>query len=108
MTDVLPPFYKEIRERFPTIAERHEAFSGACHDAGPLDGRTRHLVKLGVAVGTRSRGAVQSQVRQLADAGVTRAEIEHVALLAATTAGFPVAVAALQWIDSIYRARAET
>ncbi|MFQ5747341.1 MAG: carboxymuconolactone decarboxylase family protein [Gemmatimonadota bacterium] len=105
MTGFLPPFYEKLCGRFPAVCDGHEAFAGACHEAGPLDPRTRHLVKLGIAVGARYRGAVQSQARQSLEAGAARDEIEHVALLAGTTVGFPSSVAALKWIDDMLEAR---
>jgi 4-carboxymuconolactone decarboxylase len=48
---------------------------------------------------------VRSHTRQALEAGATRDEIEHVALLAVTTTGFPNAVAALSWIDEVLKAR---
>jgi 4-carboxymuconolactone decarboxylase len=105
MNEYLPPLYLRIRRRFPDIVERHEAFAGTCHDAGPLDQRTRHLVKLGIAIGASRQGAVASHVRQALEAGATREEIEHAALLAAPTVGFPAAAAALSWIDEVLEAR---
>lgn len=105
MSDYLPPFFRELRARYPEVCEGHEAFAGACHAAGPLDGKSRHLVKLGIAIGARYRGAVQSQLRQSLEAGATREEVEQVALLAGTTVGFPSSVAALQWMDLVFEAR---
>lgn len=105
MGEFLPPVYQELSRRYPTVVDQHAAFAVACHDAGPLDRKTRHLLKLAVAIGARYRGAVQSHVRQALEAGATTAEIEHVALLAASTVGFPSAVAALSWIESVLEAR---
>ncbi len=106
MKEFLPPLYLRIRRRFPDIVEKHEAFAGACHDVGPLDQRIRHLVKLGIAIGASRQGAVASHVRQALEAGATREEIEHAALLAAPTVGFPAAAAALSWIEEVLEARA--
>ncbi len=106
MTEFLPPLYLRIRRRFPDFVEKHEAFAGACHELGPLDQRTRHLVKLGIAIGADRQGAVASHVRQALEAGATPAEIEHAALLAAPTVGFPAAAAALSWVEEVLAARA--
>lgn len=105
MTEYLPPFYQEVSRRFPAVRQQHEALAAACHEAGPLDPKVRHLVKLGIAIGARYQGAVQSHVRQALEAGATREEIEHVALLSTTTTGFPNAVAALSWIADVLGAR---
>lgn len=106
MAEFLPPFYQEVSRRYPQVRDRHEAFAAACHEAGPLDAKVRHLVKLGIAIGARYQGAVQSHVRQVLEAGATREEIEHVAILAASTTGFPNTVAALSWIRDVLEARA--
>jgi len=105
MTEFLPPHYLSIRRRFSDIVDKHSALADACYEAGPLDLKARHLVKLGVAIGVGSRGAVASHVRQALEAGASRAEIEHAALLAVPTAGFPAAAAALSWIDEVFEAR---
>jgi len=105
MNEYRPPLHLRIRRRFPDIVERHEAFASACHDMGPLDPRTRHLVKLGIAIGAGRQGAAASHVRQALEAGASREEIEHAALLAAPTVGFPAAAAALSWIEEVLEAR---
>lgn len=105
MNEFLPPFYRKIGRRFPSVIEQHDAFAGACHEAGPLDRKTRHLVKLGIAVGAGYQGGVASHVRQALEAGASREEIEHAALLAGPTVGFPAAVAALSWIEEVLEAR---
>jgi alkylhydroperoxidase/carboxymuconolactone decarboxylase family protein YurZ len=59
------------------------------------------LVKLALAVGTGSEGAVHSHVRRARDEGISDDEIRHVATLSVTTLGFPQAVAAFSWIEDI-------
>ncbi|MBL8755652.1 MAG: carboxymuconolactone decarboxylase family protein, partial [Planctomycetes bacterium] len=68
--------------------------------AGPLDARTRALVKLALAVGAWREGAVRSSAGRARTAGCADAEIRHVVLLATTMLGFPSTMAALQWIDA--------
>jgi hypothetical protein len=55
MAEFFPPFYREIAGRYPEVRDRHEAFAGACHEAGPLDRKHRHLERLGIAIGARFR-----------------------------------------------------
>lgn len=105
MSDFLPPFYRKVAKRYPHVVEGHDALAAAAHEAGPLDAKTRHLVKLGVTIGAGSIGGVQSHVRQALGEGASREELEHVALLAASSVGFPAAVAALSWIDEVLTAR---
>lgn len=105
MSEYLPEFFREVTRRYPQVHQRYEALAAACHKADPLDGKVRHLVKLGIAIGARYEGAVRSHVRQALDSGATREEIEHVALLALSTTGFPSTVAALSWMEEVFAAR---
>ena len=58
-------------------------------------------MKLGIAIGRSSEGAVRSNVRKALDVGVSTDEIRHAALLAITTTGLPAATAAMGWIDEV-------
>ena len=95
----LPRAFETFRRRFPSVHRAYEALGGAAHEAGPLDPKTRELVKLGIAIGLRAEGAVRSHAGRAHEAGATRQEIEHVVLLALTTAGLPAAVAAFTWLE---------
>ena len=106
MTDYLPDIYLSFRERFPEVAGAQDDLGAALDAAGPLDARTRRLVKLGIAVGAVADGAVRSNVRKALGEGASAEEIRHVAVLAVTTAGFPTAIAALGWVDEVLQAQA--
>ena len=97
----LPAAYTRFTQRFPRVAKLHEELGKAAAGAGPLDERTAHLVKLGMAMGARSEGAVHSHVRRALAAGATAAQIRHAAALAVPTLGFPAAAAAFTWIDDV-------
>lgn len=97
----LPKHFINFTKDFPDLAKAYEAFGGACHAAGPLDARTRALVKLGIAIGSRQEGAVHAQVRKALEAGAGADELRHAALLALPTIGFPAGMAALTWIDDL-------
>ncbi|RMB58347.1 carboxymuconolactone decarboxylase family protein [Tessaracoccus antarcticus] len=101
----LPEIYRSFRSRFADVVERHDAVAGAVEAAGPLDDHTLRLVKLGIAVGAQSEGAVRSNVRKALDVGVTREAIEQVILLGLTTRGFPATVAAWQWASEVWSNR---
>ncbi len=79
----------------------YASLGGSLADAGPLDAKARRLVKLALAIGTGSEGAVHSHVRRALDEGLTPAELRHIAILAISTLGLPRAVAALTWIEDI-------
>ncbi len=95
----LPYMYKKFTETHPDIYQAHENLAKSCHEAGPLDEKTRQLIKLVVAAAVRSEGAVHSHTRQALKAGASAEEICHAALLTTTTIGFPGMMAALSWID---------
>jgi alkylhydroperoxidase/carboxymuconolactone decarboxylase family protein YurZ len=97
----LPKHYVEFMEKYPRVADAYDRFGRACHLAGPLDTRTRALVKLGIAIGGRLEGGSHAQIRKALDAGVTPDEIRHVALLALPTIGFPASMAALSWVEDL-------
>ncbi len=100
----LPEVYKGFRREHPEIARRFDELAEQCHQAGPLDDRTRRLVKLGIAIGASSEGAVRSHTRRALEAGVTPEEVEHVLLLALTTAGWPSMIAAYKWAHEVVEA----
>jgi alkylhydroperoxidase/carboxymuconolactone decarboxylase family protein YurZ len=100
MAKSIPDPIKKFEKTYPKVWEAFTALGSACHEeGGPLDERTRRLVKLGLAVGTRHEGAVHSAVRRASQSGVPAEEIRQVAVLAITTAGWPAALAAMTWID---------
>ena len=70
---------------------------------GPLDARTRRLIKLALSVGARSEGAVHSHARQAVAEGMSAEELRQVAALAITSLGFPAAMAGLSWINDILK-----
>ncbi len=101
----LPPLPQSVGQSYPAVLAAYHALGAACATAGPLDERTARLVKLALSVGAASEGAVHSHSRRLLDTGATRGELEHVALLAITTLGFPRAMAALSWIRDVTERR---
>ena len=97
----LPEIYSRFRSQFPELSETLDVLGSSADDAGPLDDRTRRLVKLAIAVGGRSEGAVRSNARRALAAGATPEELLHVVALAVSTRGFPAAVAAYSWIEEV-------
>ena len=101
MEQHLPKICVAFRGAHPVVAEALDELGRATEQAGPLDARTQRLVKVALAVGSLSEGAVRSNARKALEAGDTAAEIRHVALLAITTCGFPTAIAGLGWIEEV-------
>jgi 4-carboxymuconolactone decarboxylase len=97
----LPKRYLRFKKDFPEVFKAYDALGAATSEAGPLDGKTRALVKLAIAVGSEKEGAVHSHTRRAIEAGCSSEEIRHVVLLATTTLGFPSMMKALSWVDDI-------
>ena len=89
---------EHFRESYPQVWEAFSKLAEQCHKSGPLDDKTRRLVKVAVSLGAGLEGAMHSAVRHARDAGITQKELEHVAVVAITTLGFPAAMRALSWI----------
>ena len=70
-------------------------------ESGPLDEKTQNLVKLGIAVGSNSKGGVKSHTRKAIETGATKEEINHAILLALSTIGFPSMIAAVSWAGEV-------
>jgi 4-carboxymuconolactone decarboxylase len=97
----LPNIYKEFQQQFPEIAKSYDELALKCHGWGPLNEKTRRLIKLGIAIGLNSEGGVRSHARRALAEGVTADEVRHAVLLAFTTAGFPTMIAAMKWVDKV-------
>lgn len=98
----MPPTpFQRFGEKYPRVMAAYSALGEATQEAGPLDAKTRALVKLGIATGCLREGAVHSHARRSLEAGATPGEIRHAVLLATTTLGFPSMMAALTWVEDV-------
>jgi 4-carboxymuconolactone decarboxylase len=99
----LPGRYQDFAKSYPSVMQAVEALGEATRAAGPLDKKTRTLVKLAIAVGALREGAVHSHTRRALEAGCTPDELRHVGVLAITTIGFPSTMATMSWVEDILR-----
>lgn len=97
----LPRVYLDLRAEHPGIAEAYDHLGDACRRAGPLSERDLRLVKLGIAVGLSSEGAVRSHVRRGLMEGLSPEELLHAIVAAVPTAGFPATTAAYRWASDV-------
>lgn len=87
---------KYFKDNHPDVFEAYEKFGSALHEhGGPLDERTRWLVKIAVSAASQYEYALQTHIERALKAGCTADEIEHTILLTAPSAGFPRMMAAL-------------
>lgn len=102
----LPDIVQRLADEKPQVWEAYNELGKALAEAGPLDARTERLVKLATAIGAGLEGAVRSHARRGHLAGVPKEDMQHAALLGATTIGWPRAIAGLSWIvDELAKVR---
>lgn len=104
----LPKRFLKFTKDFPDVTAAYESLGEAVHSAGPLDEKTRALIKIGISAGARLEGAVHAHVRKALAAGVTPAEIRHAVLLSLPTIGLPSMMAALSWVEDTLEAERST
>jgi len=97
----IPKRYLKFKEDYPEVLNAYEQMGDAVHNAGPLDEKTRVLIKLAISTGARLEGAVHSHTRKAVKSGASKEELRQVALLSLPTIGLPSMMAALSWIDDI-------
>ena len=99
----LPEIYQEFKKQFPEVAKAYDDLAASCHQWGPLDEKTRRLIKLGIAIGLGSEGAVRSHARRGLEEGISPDELRHAVLIALTTAGFPTMIASVKWVEEVIK-----
>ncbi len=97
----MPGHYVGTKRDYPEYMQALEALGEAVRKAGPLDGRTLHLIQLAAAAAVCSEGAVHSHARRALEAGVKPEEIRHALIAITSTIGFPNVSAALSWIADL-------
>lgn len=101
MKTELPEHPASFARKHPEVWAAFEKLADQCHKGGPLDAKTRRLVKLGIALGAGTEGGVHAQTRNAVAEGIKPAELRHAVLLALTTLGFPATMAALAWVEDV-------
>lgn len=101
----LPAHFQWFQKNFPEVAAAYEGLGEAAHAAGPLDEKTRALVKLAISGAARLEGGLHAHVRKALKSGATPEEIFHVLILLMPTVGFPGAMAALSWARDVIEER---
>ncbi len=94
----IPSAYARMHAAHPALMKAYEELGEACSKSGPLDARTVLLVKLAVSLTAGLEGAAHSHTRKALEAGCTREEIEHLAMLLTPTVGFPTMMRARSWV----------
>jgi 4-carboxymuconolactone decarboxylase len=86
----VPALYADFAAKYPDILEKNEELGRVVHDlGGPLDEKTRSLIKVGITAASHHQTALTTQVARARDAGASEDEILHAMLLVVPTCGFP-------------------
>jgi 4-carboxymuconolactone decarboxylase len=101
MADKLPQPLVDFKKTYPDVWRAFTELGDQCHGAGPLDEKTRRLVKVALAVGAGLEGGTHSAVRKALAAGVSAEEVQHVVVLSATTVGWPAMVRSWTWVNDV-------
>jgi 4-carboxymuconolactone decarboxylase len=100
MKETLPEHFQDFVKRYPDVWEAHQKLSEPCAESGPLDRKTRELIKVGISGAANQVTALQRHAVMAVQAGATHEEVYQTILLLITTIGFPHASAALQWAQN--------
>ncbi len=101
----LPKRFEKFQKEFPEAAAAYEKLGEIIHSSGPLNEKTRALIKIAISTGARLEGAVHSHTRKAIEAGCTVDEIKQTVLLALPTIGLPSTMAAMSWVEDILEKR---
>src|SRR5258708_33112443 len=97
MARQIPKPIEDFWKRYPTVWKAFNELGSRCHEAGPLDEKSRRLVKLALSIGAGLEGATHSAVRNAHNVGITQDEIDHVPLRAVSTLRMLAATRAFNW-----------
>lgn len=98
-----PSPFREFVATYPAVIDAYERFGEAVRAAGPLTSKEVALVKLAISIGARMQGSAHAHARKALAQNIDGKALEHVALLAAPTIGFPNMMAALGWVHDVTR-----
>lgn len=98
-----PKQFQKFTREYPKVSNAYESLGEAVHRAGPLDEKTRALIKLGISTGARLEGAVHSHTRKALALGIKPDALRHAVLLALPTIGLPSMMAAMSWIEEVIK-----
>jgi 4-carboxymuconolactone decarboxylase len=99
----LPKTFQDFVKKHGAIWEAHEQLARACAETGPLDRKTRELIKIGISVAAGLQTATERHAIMARENGASAEEIYQAVLMAMTTCGHPAALAGWQWANDALR-----
>ena len=84
------PVYREFKKEHADLFEKIEALGEYIHqEGGPLDDKTRSLVKVGISAASHHQNALATHIMRAREAGASEEEILHALFLVIPTCGSP-------------------
>lgn len=99
MKKTLPAHFRKFVKKYPDVWEAHQTLTEACGNAGPIDRKTRELIKVAIAGAANQETAVERHAVMAVEEGAKKDEVYQAILLMTTTIGFPRTSAALKWAE---------
>ncbi len=99
MKETLPEHFTKFVEDYPEIWEAHQKLTEACAECGPLDRKTRELIKVAACGAAGQETAVERHAVMAVQHGAEIEEVYQAVLQLITTVGFARASAALKWAE---------
>jgi len=96
-----PKKYREFVARYPELGQAWDLMHEAEENAGPLDAKTRRLIKLAASIGAGREGSVHASARKALALGISPEELEQVVAVCASVMGMPGTVAAFTWVRDV-------
>jgi AhpD family alkylhydroperoxidase len=99
MKKALPKHFKKLVDKYPQVWEAHQKMTEACAETGPLDRKTRELIKVAISGAANQETALERHAIMAMQEGAKEEEIYQTILQMITIVGFPRASAALKWAE---------
>ena len=94
--DVIEENLRSFIKNHGEIYEAYEEYGTKLHEeGGPLDEKTRWLIKVAISACCQYEFALRTHIRKAIESDCSREEIEHAILLVAPSGGFPKMMEAL-------------
>jgi alkylhydroperoxidase/carboxymuconolactone decarboxylase family protein YurZ len=106
MKEALPRHFQKFVSKYPDVWNAHQQMTEACAECGPLDRKTRELIKVAISGAVLQETALQRHAVMAMQEGAKEEEVYQAVLLLITTVGFPRASAALKWAQEALEAKA--
>jgi alkylhydroperoxidase/carboxymuconolactone decarboxylase family protein YurZ len=91
-----PRTLQEFEKLFPETWKAYTYFRDVCDHEGPLNSKTRELIKIGIEVSRKRHGGLVAHLTRAQEAGAKKSEIYQAILLATPLIGLPDVLDAFQ------------